>query len=103
MPPSLRRTAPQQHLSPQQADFSDSDDVDESRVESAGAVSHTMADALDGIEGEDDLEDEDALGEYSCCIHDRSSARCHVKCLLPSMELVTARSAFRDLVVASSL
>jgi hypothetical protein len=80
MPPSLRRRPRQEHLSPQQPNFSDSDEVDESHVEPDMDEGDTMGDDLDGLEGDDDLEEEDALGEY---VHaprtDQYLARYHVR------------------------
>jgi hypothetical protein len=64
MPPSLRRRPREEHPSPQQPDFSDSDEVDESHVEPDMDEGDTMGDDLDGLEGDEDLEEEDALGEY---------------------------------------
>jgi hypothetical protein len=79
MPPSLRRRPREEHPSPQQPDFSDSDEVDESHVEPDMDEGDTMGDGLDGLEGDDDLEEEDALGEYMRRVPDQYLARYHVR------------------------
>jgi hypothetical protein len=90
MPPSSRRRPRQEHLSPQQPDFSDSDEVDESHVEPDMDEGDTVGDDLDGLEGDDDLEDEDALGEYMRLVPDLFLARYHV-------EVVSAKCGISDI------
>ena len=91
MPPSLRRRAREDHLSPQQPEFSDSDEVDDSHVEPEVDEGDTMGDELDGLEGEDDLDDEDALGEYFChCVPGQFLAR-------PRGEVVSAECGINDI------
>jgi hypothetical protein len=66
-------------MASQQAQFSDSDEVDESHVEPEVDEGDTLGDELDGLEGDDDLEDEDALGEYFRSVPSQYLARSHVE------------------------
>lgn len=74
MPPSLRRRAPQHHLPPpEDPDDTDSEvDMERAMGRGRGREEEENGEGIDeelvALEGEDELEDEDALGKFTCSL-----------------------------------